>query len=313
MDQVAAESARQTLYTCLDVGLRLLSPFMPFVTEELFQRLPRRTPQAPASLCVTPYPEPAEVRGLSWSELCRSLWPHPGFPHPSSTPQCSWKDPEAEAALELALSITRAVRSLRADYNLTRIRPDCESPAPCPPCPAVPSARSGSLVSGCGCLVPCLWGQASPSSLSAGFLEVADEATGALASAVSGYVQALASAGVVAVLALGAPVPHGCAVALASERCSIHLQLQGLVDPVRELGKLQAKQAEAQRQAQRLQERRCTSGYSVKVPLEVQEADEAKVCSVGRRFPHCQFPPSSNPSPGPSRQSLPIHRHPWVT
>lgn len=47
----------------------------------------------------------------------------------SCTPQCSWKDPDAEAAMELALSITRAVRSLRADYNLTRIRPDCEPPA----------------------------------------------------------------------------------------------------------------------------------------------------------------------------------------
>ncbi|XP_040106247.1 valine--tRNA ligase isoform X3 [Oryx dammah] len=207
VDQVAAECARQTLYTCLDVGLRLLSPFMPFVTEELFQRLPRRTLQAPPSLCVTAYPEPSE---------------------------CSWKDPEAEAAFELALSITRAVRSLRADYNLTRIRPDC-------------------------------------------FLEVADEATGALASAVSGYVQTLASAGIVAVLALGASAPQGCAVALASDRCSVHLQLQGLVDPARELGKLQAKRDEAQRQAQRLRERRAASGYTVKVPLKVQEADEAKL------------------------------------
>nr|XP_019571100.1 PREDICTED: valine--tRNA ligase isoform X2 [Rhinolophus sinicus] len=207
VDQVAAECARQTLYTCLDVGLRLLSPFMPFVTEELFQRLPRRVPHAAPSLCVTPYPEPSE---------------------------CSWKDPEADAAMELALSITRAVRSLRADYNLIRIRPDC-------------------------------------------FLEVADKATGALASAVSGYVQALASAGVVAVLALGAPIPQGCAVALASDRCSVHLQLQGLVDPARELGKLQAKRGEAQRQAQRLQERRAAAGYTAKVPLTVQEADEAKL------------------------------------
>lgn len=102
-----------------------------------------------------------------------------------------------------------------------------------------------------------------------------------MASAVSGYVQALASAGVVAVLALGAPAPQGCAVAVASDRCSIHLQLQGLVDPARELGKLQAKRSEAQRQAQRLQERRAASGYSAKVPLEVQEADEAKVCGGG--------------------------------
>lgn len=69
VDQVAAECARQTLYTCLDVGLRLLSPFMPFVTEELFQRLPRRVPRAPPSLCVTTYPEPSEVR----------LWPGGGL------------------------------------------------------------------------------------------------------------------------------------------------------------------------------------------------------------------------------------------
>lgn len=124
---------------------------------------------------------------------------------------------------------------------------------------------------------------------------MADEATGALASAVSGYVQTLASAGVVAVLALGAPAPQGCAVALASDRCSIHLQLQGLVDPARELGKLQAKRGEAQRQAQRLRERRSASGYSVKVPLEVQEADEAKVCSVGGHFLHHHLHPSLSP------------------
>uniref|UniRef100_A0A7N8WPF3 Valine--tRNA ligase n=1 Tax=Mastacembelus armatus TaxID=205130 RepID=A0A7N8WPF3_9TELE len=53
---------RQTLYTCLEVGLRLLSPLMPFVTEELYQRLPRRQPQSdPTSICVTPYPDSAEV------------------------------------------------------------------------------------------------------------------------------------------------------------------------------------------------------------------------------------------------------------
>jgi len=57
---------RQTLYTCLEVGLRLLSPVMPFVSEELYQRLPRRRPQSdPPSICVTPYPDTEEVR---WGE-----------------------------------------------------------------------------------------------------------------------------------------------------------------------------------------------------------------------------------------------------
>lgn len=54
---------RQTLYTCLEAGLRLLAPIMPFVSEELFQRLPRRRPQGgPPSISVTPYPETDEVR-----------------------------------------------------------------------------------------------------------------------------------------------------------------------------------------------------------------------------------------------------------
>jgi valyl-tRNA synthetase len=35
------ESLINTLYTCLDTSLRLMHPFMPFITEELWQRLPR--------------------------------------------------------------------------------------------------------------------------------------------------------------------------------------------------------------------------------------------------------------------------------
>uniref|UniRef100_A0A8C6VJ20 valine--tRNA ligase n=1 Tax=Naja naja TaxID=35670 RepID=A0A8C6VJ20_NAJNA len=62
-DQAAIQTAQNVLYTCLDAGLRLLSPFMPFVTEELFQRLPRRSPSSdPPSICVTPYPTTEQVR-----------------------------------------------------------------------------------------------------------------------------------------------------------------------------------------------------------------------------------------------------------
>lgn len=87
-DQAAAQCARQTLYTCLDIGLRLLSPFMPFVTEELFQRLPRRTPQAPPSLCVTPYPELSEVRAVCCREDTSgpSMRPFSRPPLPHSVP-----------------------------------------------------------------------------------------------------------------------------------------------------------------------------------------------------------------------------------
>ena len=49
-------SAQQTLYTCLDHGLRLLHPFMPFVTEELWQHLARRPNDASPSIMVSRYP-----------------------------------------------------------------------------------------------------------------------------------------------------------------------------------------------------------------------------------------------------------------
>uniref|UniRef100_A0A7N6B0T0 valine--tRNA ligase n=1 Tax=Anabas testudineus TaxID=64144 RepID=A0A7N6B0T0_ANATE len=91
--QRQAQVCRQTLYTCLEVGLRLLSPLMPFVTEELYQRLPRRQPQCdPPSICVTPYPDVEEV----------------------------------DCEMEFVMTVVKTIRSLRADYNLTKTRADCK-------------------------------------------------------------------------------------------------------------------------------------------------------------------------------------------
>ncbi|SPP72882.1 blast:Valine--tRNA ligase [Drosophila guanche] len=80
-------AARRTLYVCLDFGLRLLSPFMPFITEELYQRLPRANP-AP-SICVASYP--------------------------SNT---SWRSAKIESDVEFVQKAARIIRSARSDYNL---------------------------------------------------------------------------------------------------------------------------------------------------------------------------------------------------
>ena len=53
---IRRKSAQQTLHTCLDYGLRLLHPFMPFVTEELWQRLPRIPNDTTPSIMVSRYP-----------------------------------------------------------------------------------------------------------------------------------------------------------------------------------------------------------------------------------------------------------------
>lgn len=50
------------LFMCVDVGLRCLGPFMPYITEELFQRLPGAVTDEVPSICVAPYPKPYQVR-----------------------------------------------------------------------------------------------------------------------------------------------------------------------------------------------------------------------------------------------------------
>jgi len=49
-------SMRNTLYNCLEGGLKLLHPFMPFITEELYQRLPRRPNDTIPTIMKAPYP-----------------------------------------------------------------------------------------------------------------------------------------------------------------------------------------------------------------------------------------------------------------
>ncbi|CAI5746338.1 unnamed protein product [Peronospora destructor] len=87
-DAEAKLTAQQTLYVCLEFGLRLLHPSMPFVTEELWQRLPGK--RATASITIAPYPLPME----------------------------GWTNPEVEANMELVKEVIHAARSVRAEYDL---------------------------------------------------------------------------------------------------------------------------------------------------------------------------------------------------
>ncbi|CAG8445066.1 15734_t:CDS:10 [Rhizophagus irregularis] len=83
-------SAQDTLYTCLEAGLKLLHPFMPFVTEELYQRLPRRSADNIPTIVKAKYPvEEPEYHNL-----------------------------QSEEQFELVLTVIRAARSLTAEYNI---------------------------------------------------------------------------------------------------------------------------------------------------------------------------------------------------
>ena len=78
-----------TLVTALDAAMRLLHPFMPFLTEELWQKLPK--PEgAPQSIMITLYPI-ADPR---------------------------YVDDATEAAMALVQRVVTAVRSLRTENNV---------------------------------------------------------------------------------------------------------------------------------------------------------------------------------------------------
>lgn len=80
-----------TLYTVLEQYLRLLHPFMPFITEELWQRLPYREQLTEEpSIMLARYPV--------------------GLPE--------WQDEAAEKDMATVREVIHSARSLRKDYNI---------------------------------------------------------------------------------------------------------------------------------------------------------------------------------------------------
>merc|ERR1712226_359385 len=88
------QNTKFVLNLCLDVGLRLLAPFMPFITEELWQRLPRSTGDKD-SIHISAYPSEKNFH----LELCNHN--------------------DIDEKFDFAYSAIKAIRSLRADYKLT--------------------------------------------------------------------------------------------------------------------------------------------------------------------------------------------------
>lgn len=56
-DGRARHSTQHTLVRCVDQSLRLLHPFMPFITEEIWQKLPKAK-EEPGSIMIARYPVP---------------------------------------------------------------------------------------------------------------------------------------------------------------------------------------------------------------------------------------------------------------
>ncbi|GAB4527288.1 MAG: valine--tRNA ligase [Anaerolineae bacterium] len=89
-DETAKSRVRHTLTYVLETSLRLLHPFMPYVTEEIWQYLPHEGP----ALIIARWPEA-----------------NPAF-----------NDPEAESDMAVLIELIRGIRNVRAEYEVDPAR-----------------------------------------------------------------------------------------------------------------------------------------------------------------------------------------------
>lgn len=91
-DEEAKAISKNVLYTCVESGIKMLHPFMPFITEELYQRLPRRPNDKIPTIMKSAYPQP----------------------------NSKWDNDDVEVRFEFVRSIIRSGRSMMADYEIKK-------------------------------------------------------------------------------------------------------------------------------------------------------------------------------------------------
>ena len=198
------QNTREALWLCLDYGLRLLHPFMPFVTEELWQRLPRRSDQNEIpSIMVASYP--------------------------SFTPE--WVDVELEEDVRYVNQLVSKTRQVRADYGLI-------------------SHQKPSLYIVCA------------SERMRGVLERFKQ-----------EIATLSSSSEVQVMDGQADLPSGCSVLVVDADTRLHLHLTDILDPVKELEKLNGKLQEAQKSEEKMSEKMSKAAYQQKTPDNIKAVD----------------------------------------
>jgi valyl-tRNA synthetase len=210
-DDPAKSITRNVLYICLESGLRLLHPFMPFVTEELWQRLPGQAKLQeqeghPRSLMISEYPKPQEA----------------------------WESTVVEENMAYAMNIVTKTRALRCDYGLSKEKPEMFIKA-------VDVTKREFLRTACS-----------------------EIATLTLSSAVN-------------VIDESSQPPPGCGVAVVDEKTTIHLSLIGVLDPVKEIEKLEKKKSENENRLEALRKKTSSEVYVQKTPDNIKQADAEKL------------------------------------
>ena len=93
-DAEAKKAVQNVLYYCMDRGLRLMHPFMPFLTEELYQRLPHPESNRSESICIAEYPT-----------------------------ETFWVNNEIEGNVNKLLEVSHSILSVLSQFKIDRSKP----------------------------------------------------------------------------------------------------------------------------------------------------------------------------------------------
>ena len=136
------KSAQQTLYTALEGGLLLMHPLMPFLTEALWQKLPRRKGDKTESIMIAKYPEfKQELEASEAAEKYefimdissggRSLLAQYGFKEPGDLIIQTYSESAFKTASEEKTSIKSLGGKYAGDIEVLRPSADATPPAGC--------------------------------------------------------------------------------------------------------------------------------------------------------------------------------------
>lgn len=109
------------------------------------------------------------------------------------------------------------------------------------------------------------------------YLKCSDVATEAT---VNKYTLALRTLAYCSKTALGETIPSGCTIITVSDKCEVHLLLKGLIEPSKEMAKLQKKIDFLKSTEKKITQAMSAADYTTKVPADVQESNAEKLAQT---------------------------------
>ncbi|XP_019094404.1 PREDICTED: valine--tRNA ligase, mitochondrial 1-like [Camelina sativa] len=256
--------AQHALWISLETGLRLLHPLMPFVTEELWQRLPSpKDTERKASIMICDYPTAIE----------------------------NWTNEKVESEMETVLATVKCMRALRAGLLEKQKNERLPAFALCENNLTSEMVKSHELeirtlanLSSLEVKIYLQFLSYSIVSLPA-FALCENNLTSEMVKSHELEIRTLANLSSLEVFIKGEhAAPPGSSVETINENLKVYLKVDGAINTEAEKEKIRNKLGELQKQKDKLQKMMSVSTYEEKVPANIREDNANKLAKILQEF-----------------------------